>query len=354
MNKFLVGNILREVKNGRLNCSNAKNEQASGDMKNMTYVKKIRRGKDVYPYAAAQNQKKAMKNFVASQGFDIAFVKSASSTEAVSEGNPYKNYDEDIMGFMNAKAIKLTKEEFDELDEKERKGFNKKGKTYEKNITKKRRANLMMSPLQAIKHTKITQEFSTRETDSTPLLYTKEVYSAHMSSGLILDITQVGHFKANDNETGYRDYAIDEIEPLSVELDENDTFELTRDEKLSRINITLDALRIMNSKTTMTNNLEDLSAKFIILAEYKIGNAIFNNIFEDGELKIDYLKQAIDENDIYRISKIYIGCRDQYFKQDDKFLKEVLEYNFGKDDRIVIGEVKGIVDKYKEYLSETL
>lgn len=351
-NIFLTGSILREVKNGRLNCNNADNEQFKGSAENGSYVKKIRRGKDVLPYASTQNQKKAIKEFARSQGFNIAKVIATSSKSVTDEGSPYSNYDEDVMGFLKAEKITLTQEQYNELDEASRVGYLKKGKKgYEKNITKKRRAKLMMSPLQAIGHTRITSEFSTRQTNETPLLYTKEVYSTNMSTSFILDVANISEFNANDNVADYRDYTLQDARSiLDRDIEDKEVeFGLGLEEKLKRVNVTLDALRVCNSVTTMTNNLEDLSAKFVILANYNIGSAIFNNIFEDNRLKIDYLKQAIEENEEYRISdKIYIGCRDEFFKQDERFLIDILRLEFENDDRFVIGGVKEVIEMCKD------
>lgn len=347
-NRFLVGNILREVRNGRLNCNSAMNEQFKSNTDNTTYVKKIRKGKKVFPYASAQNQKKIIKKYAESQGLTLSNVMSVSTKEAKTEGNPAKNYDEDVMGFLVTGKAKISKEEYDALDDEDKKKFKKqKGKYVEKeDKTKKRRSNLMLSPLQAIGHTRIIDEFCVRQTNANPLPYTKQVYATEMSSGFCMDIDKIGKFKASSVASDYRDYDIKEVD--------TEKFELDKDEKLKRINVTLDGLRLLNSNITMTNNLEDLSAKFIIMAEYSIGNAVFNNIFEDNKLKIDYLKQAIEENEKYRISKIYIGVRNEFFKQDGKYLIDIIKEEFGEDDRFVIGGVKEVIDKYKEYLTQTL
>ena len=189
-NQFLVGNILREVRNGRLNCNNANNETNKGSNDNGTFVKKIRRGKQTFPYASSQWQKKNIKDVASALGNNISAVKSISSKEAVSEGNPYKNYDEDVMGFMIAQNIKITDEEYEMLEKDEQGLWTSAGKNkgYKRNITSKRRPNLMLSPLQAIGHTRLVSEFSTRQTDDTPLLYSKEVYANDMCSGFILEI----------------------------------------------------------------------------------------------------------------------------------------------------------------------
>lgn len=363
-NKFLAGNILREVRNGRLNCNNAKNETHKMGNDNATYVKKIRRNRDnrveVFPYASTQNQKKAMKDFAALQGESVSFVKSVSSTEASSEGNPYKNWDEDVMGFMSAKSLTVTSEEYEDLSEKDKIGYKKQGKKgYKKNITKKRRAKLMMSPLQAIGHTRITQEFCTRQTDDTPILFAKEVYSTNMSAGFMLDVANIGRFNANDVESDYRDYNLLEAEGfLGQEIDPKETkeveFELSKEDKLNRIETTLEALRVMSSNTTMANNLEDLSARFVIMAEYNIGSSVFSGIFGDNELKIDFLKQAIEENERYRTSDIFIGVREEFMNNDGSSLADTLRLHFADDDKIKITGVSEAMKGYMDYLKDNL
>lgn len=345
MKKFLVGNILREVRNGRLNCNNADNETFKGNNNNGTYVKKIRKGGQTFPYASAQWQKKNLKDFVESQGHNISSVRALSSTEAVSEGNPFSNYDEDVLGFMIAKSQKIKEDEFEELDDTEKKLWSKKGKTYTKNITKKRRSKLMLSTLQAVGNARPIEEFATRKTDDTPILYSKEVYATDMSSSFILDISNIGKFNYSDNTSAYRDYSTQEVEVLNLPVID-DAIQIDAKTKVQRIKDTIKGLQLMTTKTTMTNNLEDLSAKFIILADYSIGNSLFNNIFEDNRLKVDYLKEAIEENEEYRQSKIYIGCRSEFFKQDEKWLKDIIEFEFGEDDRFVLGSVGEIVDEY--------
>lgn len=349
--RFLVGNIMREVRNARLNCNNSDNEQFKSGMNNKSYVKKIRKNGQTFPYASAQWQKKAIKEYARSQGHSLSDVIAISTTEADIDGNPFKNYEEDIMGFMIARNKSITEEEYKEIEEEDKKDWKKTGKTYKQDVTVKRRANLMLSTMQAIGNTRLLDEFSTRQTDSSPILYSKEVYAADMSSSFVLDIKHSGEFQATNNVSAYRDYANYDVKVLGLKTDENGKMELNKTEKKRRLSDTVKGLQIMQNRTTMTNNLEDLSAKFMIFGEYSIGNSIFNNVFEDNKLKVDYLKEAIEENEPYRKSKIYIGVRSEYFKQktsedNEEYLREIIEKSFGEDDRFVIGAVNDMVEEY--------
>lgn len=368
MNRFLTGCIAIETKNARLNGSSKDVEigAASDTVKNKTYTKKIVSRGRVFPYASGPYIKKNIKNFAQEQGHKISSVRALDTTQAVSEGNPFINYDEDVMGFMIASKLTLSEEEFKELSPEEQVGFKRTVKNrktiYEKNITKKRKARLMVSPLQAISSTKINEEFCTRETDSTNIIFTKEVYSAIMSMGFNLDINNVGKFTVSEDESGFRDYSPEELESLGLEVNEDGMIILDQEERERRVVDTLRAMQFFNTDIAQSNNLEDLNAKFVIMAEYSIGNNIFNNIFRNSTLDIDYLHEAIEENEEFRNSKICIGIRSGFIEKmvekdekggkEVKDLKEILKEKYKDNDNIFIGTVKEAFDEYIDYLKK--
>jgi len=354
MNRFLIGCIAIETKNARLNGSHRDVEENSSSIENVSYTKKIKSRNGIYPYASGQYVKKNIKENARNRGQVLSQVKSIDTTQAVSEGHPFKNYDEDVMGFMNATKLVLSEEEYLKLDEGEKIGFSKKSKNkktvYEKNITKKRRARLMVSPLQAISSTKIQQEFATRTTDKTNTLYSKEVYSNIMSMGFNLDIGRVGIFTVSEDSSGFRDYAPEEVEALGLNVNNEGIIELDKEDKFKRIEDTLRSIEYFNTKIAQNNNLEDLNTKFVIMAEYTIGNNIFNNIFRYGTLDIDYLIEAIEENEEFRKSKIYVGVRKGFMQKNGEDLRDYLE-KILVGDKYFIGTVKDAFDKYLQELN---
>jgi len=345
MNKFLVGSFAIEVKNARLNGSSKDAEKSNTSLDNISYTKKISSGRNTFPYMSTQKTKYCIKQ---NCNIPISIIKQNGTTEALSEGNPYKNYDEDVMGFMIAQNSEIDQEEFNTLSELEQKGYTKSGKgknvKYKKNITKKRRSRLMMSPLQAIGHTKIQTEFCTKMTDIANLIYSKEVYSAIMSSGFCLDVNNVGIYSVNEDASGFRDYAPQEVKGLNYKI-ENGKFELPYEEKKRRIIATIQGIEYLHTFSCQNNNYEDINAKFIILADYSIGNGVFNNIFRNNELNIDYLIEAIKENEEFRLSNIYIGVRSGFMES----LKDDLENEIARNSMnefVKIGSVKEVIDSY--------
>lgn len=349
-NRFLTGCIAIETKNARLNGSSRDAEGGGSTVQNISYTKKIKSKNGVFPYGSGAYVKKNIKDFARINGHSISDVKAIDTTQAITEGNPYKNYDEDVMGFMIASKLSLSEEEFNELSEEEKSTFKKvkKGKKtlYEKNITKKRKARLMVSPLQAISSTRIQQEFNTRQTDATNLIYTREVYSNIMSMGFNLDIDNIGIYTVSEDESGFRDYSPEEVEVFDLDVDGNGIIELDKEERNKRIVDSLKAMQYFNTRIAQTNNLEDLNAKFVIMAEYSIGNNIFNNIFRNSMLDMDYLVEAIEENERFRQSKVYIGIRSGFMRSGDKDLKEVLKEMFKGSDNVLVGTVGEAFDEY--------
>lgn len=354
MSKFLIGCVGIETRNARLNGSSKDAEGGGSTLQNIAYTKKIRSRKGTFPYASGVYVKKNIKDFAKDLGHNISGVRSISTTEAASEGHPYKNYDEDVMGFMIASKLVLDEDEYNLLPEVIQATFKKTSKNkkiiYEKNITKKRKGRFMVSPLQAISSTKIHSEFNVRQTDATNLLYTKEVYSNIMSMGFNLDIENVGVFKASEDESGFRDYSKEEVESLGLIANDDGTIELEKEVKTKRIVDTLKAIQHFNTGIGQSNNLEDLNSKFVILAEYSIGNNIFNNIFRDGILDREYLLEAIEENEDYRLSNIFIGVRSSFMAVIGEDLKEVLEKTFENNNNVIVGTVKEAFDGYIEHL----
>jgi len=345
MNKFLVGSFAIEVKNARLNGSSKDAEKSNTSLENISYTKKISSGRNTFPYMSTQKTKYCIKQ---NCNIPISIIKQNSTTEALSEGNPYKNYDEDVMGFMIAQNSEIDQEEFNTLSELEQKGYTKSGKgkniKYKKNITKKRRSRLMMSPLQAIGHTKIHTEFCTKMTDIANLIYSKEVYSAIMSSGFCLDVNNVGVFSVSEDASGFRDYAQQEVEGLNYAIKDG-KFELSYEEKKKRIVATIKGIEYLHTFSCQNNNYEDINAKFIILCEYSIGNAVFNNIFRNNELDIEYLIEAIKENKQFRLSNIYIGVRTGFMENLKNDLENEIARN-NMNEYVKIGSVGEIIDSY--------
>ncbi|MFA7689129.1 MAG: DevR family CRISPR-associated autoregulator [Bacilli bacterium] len=353
MKKFLHGTYAIEVKNGRLNMGG--DESKTGSTNNGTYVKKIRNGNKVYPYVSGQSLGYNMKQISKTFGANISNIildKESKNQECIIEANPYKNYDEDLFGFMRAKSIEITEGEYEVLPDNVKKFFNKDGKKYKRNITKKRLRRLMKSPLQTISSTRITEEFCTRKTDSgeSNILYSKEVYSNIMNGSFSLDIDNIGVFTTTHDNLGYIDYLEDEIEALNIKPDESGLIKLDKNERFNRIKYTLKSIQYLNTNVGQNTNQENINSKFIIIADYSLPSNLFINCFRDGEFNIEYFKESLESYEEYRLSDIYIGIYSGFMGD----LKEKLQEEFKDNEMIHITTVKDAFDSYLEYTEGNL
>ena len=355
MCRFITGLNVIEAKNARLNGSSADVEQKKSGFDNVSYTKKIRRGygNATRPYVSGQAQGYALTKFWENEGFKLTKQTRVGSNQVVGEGNPAKYIDEDLRGFLYATKITLTKEEYDNLTEEEQKQFSKKGKKYEKNITKKRKAPLQISTLQAISDTKIQTEHCTKKTDGDSILYAKEVYSAIMASGFNVDLDKLGRYTASEDEKGFRDYTEEEIKNLGVELQQLDeeTYSLSNEERFKRLKTILEGMEFMSIRSCQVANLTDTSSKMVILGEYDWGNNIFLDVFNDkGIFDIEYFKETLRANEKFRQSNIYIGIKsgfNDYFKDgENKDLKERLVKELKDIEYVKISSVDEAVENF--------
>lgn len=74
---------------------------------------------------------------------------------------------------------------------------------------------------------------------------------------------------------------------------------LTPEQKVQRINILLDAIKNFNGGAKQARNLEDISPKFVIIAEQKTGNPFLLNVLsvdDVGNINIENIKEALADN----------------------------------------------------------
>lgn len=337
MNRMLNINYAIEVIDGRLNGSSADIETNKNGYKNATFTKKIGGRSKV----SAVCQKANMKDYMIEVLKENATRKTKEGKQVFSTPNPYKSIFDDIFGFMMATKIELTEEEYALLDDEVKKTFDKKGKKYSSNATKKRASNLQMSSLVNISNRRVETEFNICVTSGDSLPYTIESYSGIMNGIANLNISNVGKFNISDIATEFRDYSVKEAEALGVE-------NLDEDERYERIEKVLKSLEFMSIKGNQTNHLTDTKPKFVIMADYGWGNNVFQGILNKDGLDIDMFKEALEQNEEYRLSDIYIGV-NKFFDKNNNLDLDILKEEFEEFDFI---KVDNVHNTFKNYLEE--
>lgn len=342
MNRMLNMNYAIEVIDGRLNGSASEVENNKDGFNNTTFTKKIGGRSKV----SAVCQKANMKKYMCEVLKESMVEKTKEGKQVLGEPNPYENTFDDIFGFMLATKIELTEEEYKKLADNEKGDFKKKGKKYSKNATKKRISNLQMSSLINVSNRRVETEFNVCATSDDNMPYKIETYSGIMSGIANFNLSNVGVFNISNSASEFTDYFVKEAGELGVK-------NLEKDQKLERIEKTLNALEYLSIKGNQTNHLTDTKPKFIIMADYGWGNNVFQGVINKDGLDIEMLKESIEQNEEYRLSNIYIGV-NKFFDKNNNLDLETLKNELSEYDFIKVDNVHNTFKNYIEELKENI
>lgn len=271
---------------------------------------------------------------------------------AYTNANPIQYADDDIFGYMRAGTEKII-------------GDNGKEKSV--NITVTRVSPLKNSAIVSVAAANTVERWSSmsrQEGDAVP--YTRQEYSAVMKGMFSLDLNMVGTF-SNYNKTGYQNLSDklkeEAIENGGIEIDDNyvsgkKLVQLPKEVRIKRAIDTIQALKHISGGAMQTNNLGDVTPKFIILVTTNTGNHPFSHIAKGiGEsddiavLNIEGLKEIIqDYKDTFK-GRLFIGKRNGFF---DDYNKELEELQKQYPDLIQYGSVNGMIDAYCQQLKSQM
>lgn len=277
---------------------------------------------------------------------------------AFTEANPIAYPDDDVFGYMKAaKDIKR--------DENGNPILDKKGKEEKEDVTVTRVSPLKNSAIISVGSIRIAENWSSmarQDGDSVP--YSKEEYSAIMKGMFSIDLFQVGTF-ATYNKTGFKNLT----EKLRTEArsngaqEINDPFvktksgepqklvQLSKEIRSRRIIDTIAALKFISGGAMQTNNMADVTPKFIVLATTTSGNHPFSHIVKSNGvnndrvyLNIDGIREVLNDYKDQFKGKIFIGKRSGFMDEYNEELK-ALETEFGN---VIIVPVNQAIDQYCE------
>lgn len=277
---------------------------------------------------------------------------------AFTTADPIKYADDDIFGYM--KAAK------DTIVDADGKPVLKNGKEQTENVTVTRVSPLKNSVIVSAGSTQPAENWSSmarQEGDSVP--YVKEEYSAIMKGMFSLDLEQAGTF-SNYNKTGFknlteklREHALNngatEIEDSYVKDSKGNAQKLIRLSKnirVKRIEDTIKALKVISGGAMQTNNMSDVTPKFIVLATTNTGNHPFSHIASSEgisndkvSLNIEGIKEVLKDYKDQFDGKIFIGRRSGFWDEYAGELKS-LESLGEEYPKVQIGSINDMIDKY--------
>jgi len=276
---------------------------------------------------------------------------------AFTNANPLEFADDDVFGYMRAASEEVTDD---------------KGKKKNVNITVTRISPLKNSAIVSVAPTTPVENWSSmsrQEGDAVP--YAKQEYSAIMKGMFSLDLNMVGTF-SNYNKTGYvnlseklKKEALEkgcvEIEDTCIKNEKGNPLklvQLSKDIRTKRITDTLLALKYISGGAMQTNNMGDVTPKFIILATTNTGNHPFSTVIknvgdkdETAVLNMEGLREIINDYRETFEGKIYIGKRSGFFDDNNDDLKKLCE-DF--NDLVVLSPVNEAIEKYCEQVKNQI
>lgn len=351
------GFVLLDVDAVALNNA-GKNKSSNFD--NAVATKRIRKNGRTYVYVSGQAWRSWWRDSLQKNlNWELSPI-TRDTKIAFTEADPLKYADDDVFGYMKAaKEVVLDKDGNAVLDKK------RKEKT--ENVTVTRISPLKNSAIISVASVNPEENWSSmarQEGDSVP--YGKHEYSAIMKGMFSLDLAQVGTF-SDYNKTGYVNLsAILKKEALDSGADLIDDkfvpnhklIRIKKETRVERVTDTLKALKNISGGAMQTNNMGDVTPKFIVLATTKTGNHPFSHIAtktgaydEYATLDIDALKEVITDYKNDFEGKIFIGKRAGFMDEKNDALKKLVEES---SKLIELKTINEAIDSYCEQIENQM
>jgi CRISPR-associated protein Cst2 len=356
MNLKTQGFVLLDVDVVALNNAGKSN---SSNFENAVATKKIHKNGRAYTYVSGQAWRYWWREALQRNlGWLLSPIVRESKI-AFTEANPFLYADDDVFGYMKA-----VKEEV--IDEK--------GKAKKVDATVTRVSPLKNSAIVSVGSARTVENWSSmarQDGDSVP--YSKEEYSAIMKGMFSLDLAQLGTF-ASYNKTGFKNITqklkTDALAQGATEIDDpyvkdgkgnpQKLVQLGKPTRLQRAKDTIQALKTISGGAMQTNNMGDVTPKFIVLATTTSGNHPFSHIVtSEGinndrvSLNLEGLKEVLKDYKEQFVGTVFIGKRSGFLNEYNDDIKELLA--LGDDYPIVqVGTINETIDAYCRQLENQL
>lgn len=354
--RFVVGLVLVDAPHSALNMFGI--DQSVPD-RNITRVKKFRRGREQYPYVSPQAWRYWWRETLKEHfGWELSPL-FREEKQVFTSVNPVKYPDDDVFGYMRAYKIG------------------------NKNVSVTRVSPLKTTPLISLlpERNSVTVDdgFASRH-EGDPVPYSQEFYSTILKGAFSLDLDSVGRFSIMD-KSGFKNILRAEEIPSSGSKTKElkDEFDkminlakqtgaiiserewiLPVEIRKKRVIDTIKALKFIFGGAKLAQYLTDVSPKFIILAmvEGGINPFISGILYEDkGEVKFDSnaLKSRIsDLKDIFNPKTIYIGKDEGFMPEWKNDLNKLCEDTELKNSKfeIKLGTVGNTIDEFAKEIEK--
>lgn len=244
------------------------------EAENISSIKKITRGIEQYPYGSSQWVRRALRDQLATLGWEVSegevakIAKGASTTKQ----DPATYIDDDLFGFMGTE----------------------KGGEGSKGSATKRTSPVRVTPLVALDKYEGDLDYGTNymgvKAGGDPNIFETEIHSGLYRGTILIELDRVGCGE------GFKD-------PLPLE------------ERKNRVQALLVALKNLWSTGRQTRFLADISPKFIAAAAMSVKNPVFLETVvpqKDG-INLNLLEETLRDYE-KEIEKYVIGAKKDLFK----------------------------------------
>lgn len=165
-----------------------------------------------------------------------------------------------------------------------------------------------------------------------PLPYKTKFYNTQLQGVFGLNYARLGVFR-NDGDRIELDETLVKQYSASSTIRTNgnpNIYEVADNKRRERATMILRALAVLRGGAKQAQFGTDVAPKAIVVAGLDCGNMIFNNLFEELEgqpvLKINALKQTIDDYRSRLVTPVFVGVRDGYLHpQNEGALRSWIE-----------------------------
>jgi CRISPR-associated protein Cst2 len=315
---------------------------------NVVATKKVYKNNKPYAYISGQAFGAWWRDTLQKQlNWELSPILREAKT-AFTAANPFLYPDDDVFGYMKAAKEGLVDEDTGEIQ------TNAKGKQKMEDVTVTRAAPLKKSAIVSVGPVSLARNWSSmsrHEGDAVP--YFKEEYSAIMKGQFSLALDQVGTFSTY-NRTGFknltdplREHAlangceeVDDPYVLNGKGLPHKLVRLPKEQILQRAIDAIQALLVISGGAMQTNNMADVTPKFLILACTTSGNHPFGLICTEKFQNPAPLEETEGARDYGNVIQFRVAA-----------IKEVLkDYRKQIVGTVFIGRRMGFLDQYAEEL----
>ncbi|AEC52741.1 hypothetical protein PNA2_1826 [Pyrococcus sp. NA2] len=341
--RFAVGMVLIDAPHSALNMLGI--DESLPD-RNVTRVKKFRRGGKSYPYVSPQAWRYWWRKTLEEHFNWNLSPLFREQKQVFTAANPVEYPDDDVFGYMRA---------------------FKKGNT---NITVTRVSPLKNTPLISLlpdrSSVTVDEGYASRH-EGDPVPYSQEFYSTVLKGAFSLDLDSVGRFtiidkagfknllredeiSLKDVKSEYRKMA-EKAKKLGVQMNEREWI-MPAEIRKKRAVETLKALRYLFGGAKQTQYLTDVTPKFIILAmmEGGINPFISDIVYEDrGEIVFDgeaLVSRILEFKELLNPKKIFIGKDKGFMKEWEEELRKVEEELENEGIEVEVTTVGDAIEKF--------